>query len=117
MACRPQPYRLDPPTNWETLPPIITNADEMFAMLFEDLATLCAEVEALQAAIASLTGTSSTTTIITDAAAVPGGGYGFDGEDGMSIVGAPGPAGAQGPPGIPWPGADGEDGMTVILGP
>lgn len=37
LTIRPQPHRLDPPVNAETLPQLITNADEMFQQLFEDL--------------------------------------------------------------------------------
>jgi hypothetical protein len=43
VGVRPQPYRLDPPSKEgiaDAFPAIITNADEMFQMLFEDMKLL-----------------------------------------------------------------------------
>lgn len=43
VGVRPQPYRLDPPSNGDlgtALPQLITNIDEMFAILFEDVQAL-----------------------------------------------------------------------------
>lgn len=45
---RSQPYRLDPPVNDKNLPQIVTNADEMFQILFEDIAALDASLTALE---------------------------------------------------------------------
>lgn len=53
MSCRPQPYRLDPPVNGENIPQIVQNADEMFQILFEDMAELCARLDVDEAAIAA----------------------------------------------------------------
>lgn len=53
MTVRAQPYRLDPPANAETLPQIVTNADEMFQMLFEELFALDASLTALSASSAA----------------------------------------------------------------
>lgn len=77
---RPQPYRLDPPIDDKSLPQIVTNADEMFQMLFEDLAAVDSAVSILETAAATVTsgsGSSSTLQI--------SGLFGRDGEDATFI--------------------------------
>ena len=116
MTVRAQPYRLDPPVTEATLPQLVTSADEMFQILFEDLA-------AVDVAVAALTTTVST---------VPGvrgpAGIGLPGEDGADgAQGPPGPqgiTGLNGDPGTPggpigppgMPGEDGVDGMDGVSG-
>lgn len=101
---RSQPYRLDPPVTQENLPQIITNADEMFQILFEEIA-------ALEAAITAA-GSSGTTVVQNGQQLVFAFGDAAEGEPGPS--GPPGQAGPMGPtgaPGIPgFHGSDGDDG-------
>lgn len=56
---RSQPYRLDPPVEESNLPQIITNADEMFQILFEDIVALDTEIDAVIATAASSSSTST----------------------------------------------------------
>ncbi len=101
---RPQPYRLDPPVSKENLPQIVTNADEMFQLLFEDVAALDTAVDA----VALTTGTTGAS-----GQPIPGQ-DGVDGEDGLTI---PGPVGPRGFPGLFVVGADGEPGEDGVPGP
>lgn len=104
---RSQPYRLDPPITQENLPQIITNADEMFQILFEEIA-------ALEAAITAA-GSSGTAVVQSGQQLVFAfGDTAADGESGPS--GPPGQTGPMGPMGIPGipgsPGSDGDDGSV-----
>lgn len=108
MACRPQPYRLDPPATPETLPQIVTNADEMFQILFEDLQELCAAVDALAASQGSTVVQSGQQLTFSFGDSV-------EGEPGpMGPPGQQGATGPQGPPGVQgFNGSDGEDNGAV----
>jgi hypothetical protein len=113
MACRPQPYRLDPPHEGSgALKQVVTNADEMFQILFEDIAALCAEVDSLRA---DLTACCVSMTAASSRVMFFPGHDGNDGEPGM--VGPPGPPGDSivGPPGMP--GMDGESADPVFWPP
>jgi hypothetical protein len=137
---RPQPYRLDPPVTDENIGQIITNADEMFQRLFEDIAAVndaLAADELLIAAAAAAAAAAATAAnrqqqpvvLPNDFEDVPlfiPGPQGPPGKDGQALAfalptddyeapilipGPPGPPGPAGPQGIP--GADGIDGEDV----
>ncbi len=104
---RPQPYRLDPPPDTEPgLAQIITNADEMFQQVFEDIAALDADSELA-------INTSGTDTQTITVFGLPG----ADGADGAASY-IPGVAGPIGPTGLPgFPGLSGQDGENGAMGP
>lgn len=105
---RPQPYRLDPPVTDENLPQIVTNADEMFQILFEDVAAVNTAVDAVSTASTTVSPTNPAVIFIREEVEA----------DGLIIPGpsgAPGLAGEKGPPGTD--GLDGDDGAPGPQGP
>ncbi len=128
---RSQPYRLDPPVTKENLPQIVTNADEMFQILFEEVAALEDSITAVEETAA----TTTTTTLQPQmlglfGSAVEGdrgmmGVPGLTGSQGlMGLQGPPGQQGDEGPAGAPGvagaagaAGANGADGQSNIPGP
>ena len=107
---RSQPYRLDPPANEQTLPTLVTNADEMFQMLFEDIGALDAAIDAVE----EIANSANSTVVIG-----PRGIQGDTGDQGeQGYPGMHGIQGIQGPMGFPgMPGLDGDSGDSGWCSP